>query len=132
MHTYPKVTIQLPVYNEKFVIERLIDSVVKIDYPIDKLEIQILDDSTDETSEKISTKVNLYSKRGFNIKHIKRENRVGFKAGALDFAMNISEGEFIAIFDADFVPDQSFLKNTIPHFNNPRNLYAFEKLEFEF
>ena len=120
LSTYPKVTIQLPVYNEKFVVERLIDSVVKIEYPIDSLEIQILDDSTDETSEIITTKVIQYIKLGFNIKHIRRENRVGFKAGALDFAMPISEGQFIAIFDADFIPDPLFLKNTIPHFNNPK------------
>ena len=119
LSTYPKVTIQLPVYNEKFVIKRLIDSVITIDYPKDKLEIQLLDDSTDETSEIITTTIQQYLEKGFNVKHIKRENRVGFKAGALDFGMKICEGEFIAIFDADFVPDQLFLKNTIPHFNNP-------------
>ena len=118
--SFPKVTIQLPVYNEKFVVERLIDSVVKIDYPTDKLEIQILDDSSDETSDIIKEKVAHYKNEGFKINHIQRWNRIGYKAGALDYGLKICEGEFIAIFDADFVPDKNFLLHTISYFNNSK------------
>ena len=115
---FPKVTIQLPVYNEKYVIERLIDAVCKLKYPKDKLEIHVLDDSTDETSQLISDKVAFYQPKEIDIKHIQRTNRIGFKAGALDFSMQTCKGEFIAIFDADFVPDSEFLIHTIPFFEN--------------
>ena len=113
---YPFVTIQLPVYNEEYVIERLIDSICKIDYPSDKLEIQVLDDSTDESVLLISQKIKEYQKDGIKILHIRRPERTGFKAGALAFGLKEAKGEFIAIFDADFLPSPNFLLKTIPHF----------------
>lgn len=116
--TLPMVTIQLPVYNEKYVVERLIDCVTKINYPADKLEIQVLDDSTDETKEVIAEKV--AQLQGFvNIKHLHRTNRIGYKAGALKEGLDQASGEFIAIFDADFLPSENFLLKSIPHFIDP-------------
>lgn len=115
--TYPNVTIQLPIYNEKYVAERLIDKVCLFDYPSDKLEIQVLDDSTDETVEIIKKKVELWRQQGLDILHIRRADRKGFKAGALQYGMEQCKGEFIAIFDADFLPEKDFLKKTLPHFN---------------
>lgn len=117
IENFPCVTIQLPVFNEKYVVERLIDAVSKFDYPKDKLEIQILDDSTDETVEIIARKVDEVAARGFDIKQIRRKNRVGYKAGALQHGMEICSGEFIAIFDADFLPTPDFLKKTLPEFD---------------
>lgn len=116
---WPKVTVQLPVFNEKYVVERLIDCVTKLDYPKDKLEIQVLDDSTDETREVIAAKV-LQLQQEYNIKHIHRTNRVGYKAGALKEGLALASGEFISIFDADFLPATDFLKKSIPHFNNEK------------
>ena len=116
---WPFVTVQLPVYNEKYVIERLIDNIVLLDYPAEKLEIQILDDSTDETSELIRQKLNHYKNKGIHLTHIQRKDRKGFKAGALKAGLGICRGNFIAIFDADFLPRPDFLKQTIPHFNHP-------------
>ncbi len=113
---YPIVTVQLPVFNEKYVVERLIDAVCQFDYPKDKLEIQVLDDSTDETIEIIQKKVEEWSATGIDIKQVRRPDRKGFKAGALQYGMDISKGEFIAIFDADFLPQKDFLKNTLPSF----------------
>ncbi|MGR3304210.1 MAG: glycosyltransferase [Candidatus Scalindua sp.] len=112
----PKVTTQLPIYNEMHVVERLIKSVVDIDYPKELHEIQVLDDSNDETKSMISDLVNKYREMGFNIKHIVRKNRNGFKAGALNLGLEKAESEFLAIFDADFVPDKDFLYKTIPFF----------------
>lgn len=106
------VTIQLPMYNELYVVERLIDSVCKIEYPKDKLEIQVLDDSTDETVEIVRRAVEAKKAEGFNIEHIRRGSREGFKAGALKAGMAIAKGEYIAIFDADFIPQPDFLKKT--------------------
>ncbi len=117
---YPFVTIQLPIYNEYYVVERLIDNICALDYPKDKFEIHVLDDSTDETLEISRNKVEEYKSKGFDIRLIERENRKGFKAGALKDAMKFVKGEFIAIFDADFLPDSSFLKNTIPHFKDSK------------
>ncbi|MEM6814551.1 MAG: cellulose synthase family protein [Bacteroidota bacterium] len=117
---YPKVTIQLPVYNERYVVERLIDSVCKLDYPLDKLEIQVLDDSNDETVDIIARKVKWYSQKNIDIQHIRRPNRIGFKAGALQYGMEEAKGEYIAIFDADFVPHSDFLLRTLPKFNEER------------
>ncbi len=117
---WPAVTIQLPIYNELYVVERLIDAIVKIDYPSDKLEIQVLDDSTDETVKLIADKVAQYQKQGINIRHIQRPERKGFKAGALAYGLEIAKGEYIAIFDADFLPAPDFLKQTIPHFNHEK------------
>jgi cellulose synthase/poly-beta-1,6-N-acetylglucosamine synthase-like glycosyltransferase len=105
----PLVTIQLPLYNEKYVAQRLIDAVCNIDYPKSKLEIQVLDDSDDDTVEIIESIVSHYSKMGYNIFHAHRANRVGFKAGALKEGMKSVKGEFIAIFDADFIPPRTFL-----------------------
>ena len=116
----PFATVQLPVYNELYVIERLIDCIAKFNYPTDKLEIQVLDDSTDETAEIIANKVDYWQKKGVDIQHIQRPERVGFKAGALDYGMKLCKGEFIAIFDADFVPEKDFLLKTIPYFQDEK------------
>lgn len=117
---YPFVTIQLPVFNEYFVLERLIDNICKIDYPRDRFEIHILDDSTDETIELSRSKAQQYRELGFDIKVIHREKREGYKAGALRDAMSEACGEFIAIFDADFLPEPDFLINTLPYFEDDR------------
>nr|MBS0037991.1 glycosyltransferase family 2 protein [Saprospiraceae bacterium] len=116
----PFVTIQLPIFNELYVVERLIDVVCAISYPISKLEIQVLDDSTDETTQLAHKKVSFYREEGFNITHIRRKDRKGFKAGALQYGLSLAKGEFIAIFDADFIPHPMFLKNTIPYFNRSK------------
>lgn len=116
----PTVTIQLPIYNEKYVIERLINSVCRIIYPKEKLEIQILDDSTDETTELICEFIKPYQDQGFDIKLIRRNNRDGYKAGALKYGLEKAKGEFIAIFDADFLPGSRFLKKAIPYFLNEK------------
>ena len=116
---YPFVTVQLPIYNELYVIARLIDACTKFDYPKDRFEIHILDDSNDETVRIVADKVTEYQAKGFNIEQIFRPVREGFKAGALRDAMPRAKGEFIAIFDADFVPDPAFLQRTIPHFADP-------------
>ena len=112
------VTIQLPVYNELYVVERLIDTICKIDYPKDKFEIQVLDDSTDETVNIVARVVEEKRKEGFDISHIRRENRQGFKAGALKEGLKIAKGEYIAIFDADFIPKKDFLKKTLSFFTD--------------
>ena len=117
---YPMVTIQLPVYNERYVVERLIDAVTKIQYPKNKFEIQILDDSTDETVQIIEKKVNAYASNGWNIQQLRRPERIGYKAGALAYGMERAKGEFIAIFDADFVPNPEFLIRTLPKFRNEK------------
>ena len=116
----PLVTVQLPLYNELYVVERLIDSITKFDYPKDKLEIQILDDSTDETVDIVARKVAEYKAQGFNIYQHRRAIRTGYKAGALKEGMGICKGEFIAIFDADFLPRADFLKKTVPYFKNKK------------
>jgi len=113
----PKVTVQLPMFNEMYVAERIIETAARLAYPKDKLQIQVLDDSTDETKEIIAKKVAEIAATGVNIQHIHRVDRTGYKAGALDAAMDRVEGDFIAIFDADFVPDENFLLRTIPFFN---------------
>ena len=114
--TTPSVTVQLPMFNEMYVAERIIDTIAAFDYPRDRFQIQVLDDSTDETKDIIAKKVAEVAARGINIQHIHRTDRTGYKAGALDKAMDQVEGEFIAIFDADFVPDKDFLKRTMPYF----------------
>ena len=114
------VTIQLPLFNELYVVERLINAVCEIDYPKDKLEIQVLDDSTDETVDIESPIVELKKKEGFDITYIHRKNRQGFKAGALKEGLKIAKGEYIAIFDADFIPSQNFLKKTLPYFGDEK------------
>jgi cellulose synthase/poly-beta-1,6-N-acetylglucosamine synthase-like glycosyltransferase len=116
---FPSVTIQLPVYNEKYVVERLLEAVSRLDYPKDKLEVQVLDDSTDETTSIILNKIESLHNGNLDIKHIHRENREGFKAGALQHGLKIAKGDFIAIFDSDFIPEPGFLQKTIYHFSDP-------------
>ena len=115
--SFPSVTVQLPVFNELYVVERLIDAVAAFDYPKQLLEIQVLDDSTDETVSVIEKKVEAYQSQGINIKHIRRSDRKGFKAGALQYGLERAHGEFITIFDADFLPEKDFLLNTIGNFD---------------
>jgi cellulose synthase/poly-beta-1,6-N-acetylglucosamine synthase-like glycosyltransferase len=117
-HEYPFVTIQLPIFNEMYVVERLIDTVAQFDYPKDRFEIHVLDDSTDETVEITKQKVLEYQAKGLQIQQVCREKRQGFKAGALRDGMKYAKGEFIAIFDADFLPNKDFLLQTIPYFKD--------------
>jgi cellulose synthase/poly-beta-1,6-N-acetylglucosamine synthase-like glycosyltransferase len=116
----PMVTIQLPLYNEKYVSSRLIDAVCNMDYPKDRLEIQVLDDSEDDSREAVLASVRKKRLKGFNILHISRQDRSGFKAGALRMGMQYAKGEFIAIFDADFVPPPEFLKKSLRYFSDSR------------
>jgi cellulose synthase/poly-beta-1,6-N-acetylglucosamine synthase-like glycosyltransferase len=115
---WPKVTIQLPIYNERYVAERLIDAVTSCDYPREKLEIQVLDDSTDETQQVARACVERYQNLGMNIRYLHRANREGFKAGALREGLKTAAGELIAIFDADFLPPADFLRRTVPYFGD--------------
>ena len=115
----PVVTIQLPIFNEFYVVERLIRSSAALEWPRDKLEVQVLDDSTDETTERVRRLVEFYSAQGVDIKHIHRTNRKGHKAGALKAGLEACRGEFVAIFDADFLPAPDFLRHTIPYFDSP-------------
>ncbi len=112
----PAVTVQLPIFNERFVVARLIRSAVELEYPRERLQIQVIDDSNDDTSEIAAGLVARFRENGTNIEHIRRNNREGYKAGALAGAMQLVEGEFIAIFDADFQPNPDFLLKTVPHF----------------
>lgn len=114
----PLVTVQLPIYNEMYVAERLIDGIIKLDYPKNKLEIQVLDDSTDETVEIVTRKVAEYKAKGFDIEQIRRTNRKGFKAGALAHGTKICKGEFQAIFDSDFLPCPNFIRKTVGYFKD--------------
>ena len=114
----PVVTIQLPVYNEMYVMRRLLDNIAKIEYPREKLEIQVLDDSTDESLKTTAFKIKELQATGLDIKHITRSNRSGFKAGALKQGLEIAKGEYIAIFDADFLPQHNWLYKTIPYFKD--------------
>lgn len=118
--TVPFVTIQLPVHNERQVIERLIDGVAALDWPRDRLEIQVLDDSTDATVALAAARVAHHRAAGLDIKHLRRSSRAEFKAGALRHGLSLAKGDLIAIFDADFVPDTDFLRLTVPHFADPR------------
>ncbi|MDV7138094.1 glycosyltransferase family 2 protein [Maribacter sp. TH_r10] len=114
----PFVTIQLPVYNEEYVMERLLENIAKIEYPKSKLEIQVLDDSTDDSVNITSERIKELQDSGLDIQHIRRENRQGFKAGALKEGLEIAKGDFIAIFDADFLPDPDWLKKTVIYFKD--------------
>lgn len=116
----PRVTIQLPIYNEMYVVDRLIQAVCRIDYPRDLLEIQVLDDSTDETREIAELAARRFAAQGIDIKYIHRADRRGFKAGALEAGMRVATGEFIAVFDADFIPQPDFLQRTIHYFTDPQ------------
>ena len=112
----PSVTIQLPIYNEKYVAKRLVDAVCHLDYPKDKLRIMVCDDSDDDTVELLGNVVADYQKQGFQIEHMRRGTRKGYKAGALKYAMKTTTTDLVAIFDADFIPPTWFLKRAIPHF----------------
>ena len=116
---WPKVTIQLPIFNERYVIERLVDAVAQFDYPRELLDIQVLDDSTDETQQVARACVERHATEGLPIVYIHRTNRQGFKAGALENGLHTARGEFVAIFDADFIPQPDFLRRTIPYFLDP-------------
>lgn len=118
----PMVTIQLPLYNEMYVVRRLIEASCNIDYPKDKLEIQVLDDSTDETVDLVASIVREKQEQGYLIHHVRRPNRQGFKAGALKEGLKTAKGEFVAVFDADFIPKPEFLKKTIPYFYADKNI----------
>jgi len=116
---WPHTTIQLPIYNELYVAERLIESVCGIDYPKNLIEIQVLDDSTDDTTEIVKATVEKMKAQGFDIDYIHRTDRTGYKAGALKEAFESAKGELIGIFDADFVPNSDFLKESVPYFDDP-------------
>jgi cellulose synthase/poly-beta-1,6-N-acetylglucosamine synthase-like glycosyltransferase len=115
----PYVTIQLPLYNEAYVVERLLDNIAQIQYPKEKLEIQVLDDSTDESVQDNAQQIAKLQASGLDIVHIRRSNREGYKAGALKEGLVVAKGEFIAIFDADFLPQKDWLLKTVPHFAQP-------------
>ncbi len=117
---WPHVTIQLPIYNERYVVKRLIESVCHIDYPKNLLEVQVLDDSTDDTVDIASAIVARMQAAGIDIVHIHRTNRRGFKAGALREGLNTAKGSLVAVFDADFIPGPDFLKESIPYFQDPQ------------
>ncbi|MBN1218132.1 MAG: glycosyltransferase [Anaerolineae bacterium] len=116
---WPPVLVQLPIFNEKFVVERLIDAVAALDYPPDRLHIQVLDDSTDETQTLARVRIAHHVARGVNMTYVRRPDRTGFKAGAMAYGLSQTNEEFIAIFDADFVPHPDFLRRVIPHFADP-------------
>ncbi len=119
--TLPPVTIQLPIYNERHVVERLIDACAALDYPDDLLQIQVLDDSDDITSALVQARVAHWQQMGRRVEHILRPLRHGYKAGALADALPLAQGDFIAIFDADFIPPPAFLRDTLPHFARSGN-----------
>jgi len=116
----PSITIQIPLYNEQYVAKRIVDAIAAIDYPENKLQLQILDDSTDHTVDIVADRIQHHAKHGVSIEHIRRTNRQGYKAGALEEAMPSARGEFIAIFDADFIPSPNILRNTIHRFTNAK------------
>ena len=115
----PVVTIQLPLYNEMYVADRLIDAVCRLDYPREQLEIQVLDDSTDETQSIAELAVRRFAAQGIDIKYYHRTDRTGFKAGALEAGLSVARGEYVGVFDADFIPTSDFLKRLMPHFADP-------------
>src|SRR5690349_13701643 len=114
----PRVTVQLPIFNEMYVADRLIDTVCEIDYPRELLEIQVLDDSTDETTDIAELAVRRHAARGFDIQYLHRVDRKGYKAGALEAGLKKAKADYIAIFDADFIPPRDFLRRTLPHFGD--------------
>jgi cellulose synthase/poly-beta-1,6-N-acetylglucosamine synthase-like glycosyltransferase len=116
---WPKVTIQLPIFNERYVVERLVEAISRLDYPSSLLEVQVLDDSTDETQEVARACVERYCALGLQIHYLHRTNREGYKAGALADGLKSATGEFVAIFDADFQPGPDFLRRTLPYFSDP-------------
>ena len=117
---WPRVTVQLPVYNERRVVERLIAAAARLDYPADRLELQVLDDSTDETAALAAAAVARWRAAGVDVRHLRRGRRTGFKAGALAAGLAVARGELVAVFDADFLPPPDFLRRMVPHFADPR------------
>ena len=116
----PVVTVQLPIFNERYVAERLIDAVCALDYPPELLEIQVLDDSTDDTKDLVAAVVERHRRNGIDIHHLHRRDRTGFKAGALEAGLQVARGELLAVFDADFLPQPDYLRRTVPHFEDPK------------
>jgi len=116
----PRVTVQLPMFNEGLVAHRIIDAACRIDYPTDRLQIQVVDDSTDDSADLAKQRVDHWAQQGVDIQYVHRTDRTGFKAGALENAMGTATGELIAIFDADFIPPCSFLKRTVHYFTDPK------------
>lgn len=119
MSSWPTVTVQLPIFNEPHVVQRLLDAVASLDYAHELIEVQVLDDSTDDTFAQVAARVAELSAGGLNIVHVNRRDRQGYKAGALAAGLRRAHGEFICIFDADFVPPSDFLKRVLPHFDAP-------------
>jgi len=117
---WPRVTVQLPIFNERYVIERLVEAISRFDYPRELLDIQVLDDSTDETQQVAGACVARFAAQGLPIIYIHRSNREGYKAGALENGLKTARGEFVAIFDADFIPAPDFLRRSIPYFQNDK------------
>ena len=113
----PTVTVQLPLYNERFVAGRLLQAVARLSYPRSKLEVQVLDDSTDETVDIVRDHVAHFRRQGVDIRHVRRDNRQGYKAGALAKGLETSTADLVAVFDADFVPEPDFLRKTVPFFS---------------
>jgi cellulose synthase/poly-beta-1,6-N-acetylglucosamine synthase-like glycosyltransferase len=120
LKVWPLVTVQLPIFNEKYTVERLLRAVTRLDYPADRIQIQVLDDSTDDTFDLVARLVDRYKSSGVNVELIHRVDRKGYKAGALEDGLQTATGELIAIFDADFVPKPDWLKRTVPSFQNPQ------------
>ena len=119
-HAFPQVTVQLPVYNEQYVVERLLRATAALDYPRERLDIQLLDDSTDESVEVAARVIEALRAQGVRVAHIRRSDRTGYKAGALHYGLQLSDSEYFAVFDADFVPDPGFLKRCIGYFADDR------------
>ena len=120
LSSLPPVTVQLPIYNEVYVVERLLDAVMALDYPKELLEVQVLDDSTDETRVVARAAVERYRARGFDVVYLPRDQRHGYKAGALQAGLQSARGEFLLIFDADFVAQPDMLRRCLPHFSDPK------------
>jgi hypothetical protein len=117
---WPRVTVQLPIYNERYVAARLLEAIAALDYPRDRLDIQVLDDSTDETTALVAERCRALREQGLAIEHVRRGDRAGFKAGALQYGLERARGELVLLFDADFMPRADFLRETVPHFADPR------------
>ncbi|NES18327.1 MAG: glycosyltransferase [Symploca sp. SIO3E6] len=120
LQEFPLVTIQLPIYNELYVAERLINAIASLDFPKDRLEIQVIDDSRDETPQIIAAQIQDLKNQGINITHLQRPTRIGYKAGALAYGLEIAKGDYLAIFDADFLPYPDFLLKTLPYFTDEK------------
>jgi cellulose synthase/poly-beta-1,6-N-acetylglucosamine synthase-like glycosyltransferase len=117
---WPSVTLQLPIYNERSTVERLLRAVGQLDYPRDRLQVQVLDDSTDDTPVLVARMVDLLSQQGLDIVHVVRADRAGYKAGALQHGLSLARGEYVGILDADFVPRADYVKAIMPYFADPR------------